>query len=188
MTAQATFIGYGRTSTTDQKSGLDAQERDLKGAGCTKLFLEHGSGVDAARPQLGQAIEWAREGDVFIVTKPDRLARSAADLLRIVAQLEAKGVHVRILSMALDTATPTGKLMLTVLAGVAEFEREIMLERQREGIAKAKAAGKFTGRQPTARRKAADVMKLRADNVTPADIARKLKISKASVYRILASG
>lgn len=183
----ATVIGYGRTSGVVQKAGLEAQERDLIAAGASKLFLEHASGVDAARPELAKAIDYAREGDVFMVTKPDRLARSTADLLATVKKLAAKGVTLRILSMQLDTATPTGKLMLTVLAGVAEFEREIMLERQREGIAKAKEAGKFKGRVPTARRQSAAVLELRAANVTPADIARKLNIGKASVYRIIAA-
>jgi DNA invertase Pin-like site-specific DNA recombinase len=180
-----TMIGYARTSTTDQKAGLEAQTRDLTAAGCVKLFAEHASGVDAGRPELAKALEYVRAGDVFVVTKPDRLARSMADLTAIVKQLQAKGVELRILSMNLDTTTPTGKLMLGVLASVAEFEREIMLERQREGIAKAKAAGKFKGRQPTARAKSADVVRLYGAGMTPADIARQLDIGKASVYRIL---
>ena len=185
-TKTKTMIGYARTSTTDQKAGLEAQVRDLTDAGCIKVFAEHASGVDAARPELARAIDYAREGDVFMVTKPDRLARSTADLLTTVKTLQSKGVEVAIQSMQLDTRTPTGQLMLTVLAGVATFEREIMLERQRDGISKAKADGKFKGRQPTARRKSADVVKLYQDGVTPADIARKLVIGKASVYRILA--
>ncbi len=87
--------------------------------------------------------------------------------------------------MGIDTATPTGKLMLTVLGGIAEFEREIMLERQREGIAKAKAAGKYKGRKPTARAKAEQVFELRKNEVGPSEIAKQLGISRASVYRIL---
>lgn len=181
----ATMIGYARTSTADQKAGLEAQTRDLTNAGCLKLFAEHASGVDARRPELAKALDYVRAGDVFVVTKPDRLARSTADLMTIVKALQAKGVELRILSMNLDTTTPTGKLMLGVLASVAEFEREIMLERQREGIAKAKADGKFKGRQPTARRKSDDVVKLYREGTSPADIARKLTIGKASVYRIL---
>jgi DNA invertase Pin-like site-specific DNA recombinase len=184
-TTTKTILGYGRTSTIDQTAGLEAQVRDLTNAGCVKVFSEHASGVDASRPELARALDYAREGDVFMVTKPDRLARSTADLLNIVKALQAKGVELRILSMNLDTTTPTGKLMLSVLASVAEFEREIMLERQREGIAKAKAEGKFKGRQPTARAKTADVVKLYEDGTTPADIARQLVIGKASVYRIL---
>jgi DNA invertase Pin-like site-specific DNA recombinase len=181
----AARIGYGRTSTTDQVAGLDAQTRDLMTAGCTKVFSEHASGVDAGRPELAKALDYVRAGDVFIVTKPDRLARSTGDLMNIVKQLQEKGVELRILSMDLDTSTATGKLMLTVLSGVAAFEREIMLERQREGIQKAKAAGKYVGRQPTARKKSDDVVRLYKDGVTPSDIGRQLGISKASTYRIL---
>lgn len=179
------MVGYARTSTSDQQAGLEAQVQALTAAGCAKVFQEHGSGVDASRPELATALDYVREGDVFMVTKPDRLARSTADLLSTVKVLQAKGVEVRIQSMDLDTTTPTGKLMLTVLSGVAAFEREIMLERQRDGIAKAKAEGKFKGRQPTARAKTAEVIKLYEDGTTPADIARKLTIGKASVYRIL---
>jgi len=130
-------IGYGRSSTTGQKAGLEAQERDLRAAGCEKLFIEHASGKDIARPQLAAAMEYMREGDTFIVTKLDRLARSVADLMTIVEALTAKGIQFRILAMDLDTAKPTGKLMLGVLGSVAQFEREMMLERQRDGIAAA---------------------------------------------------
>lgn len=181
------MIGYARTSTTDQKAGLEAQQRDLTQAGCSKVFSEHASGVDATRHELGRALDYVREGDVFVVTKPDRLARSTADLIAIAKALQGRGVELRILSMGLDTTTPNGKLMLTVLGAVAEFEREIMLERQREGIAKAKADGKFKGRQPTARAQSATVLERHKEGKTPSDIARELKIGKASVYRILAA-
>ncbi len=102
----------------------------------------------AARPELEAALDFVREGDVFVVTKLDRLARSVANLLEIVARLERKGVTLRILNLGLDTSTPTGKLMLTVMGGVAEFERSMMLERQREGIAKAKGEGRYKGASP----------------------------------------
>ncbi len=127
------MIGYARTSTAEQTAGLEAQVRDLLQAGCEKVYREQVSSVDADRPQLKAAIDYLREGDVFIVTKPDRLARSTKDLLDIVDGLQGGGVDVRILSMNLDTSTATGKLILTVLGGVATFERELMLERQREG-------------------------------------------------------
>ena len=143
-------IGYARTSTTDQKAGLEAQLRDLKAAGCTKIFREELSSVAARRPQLDAALEWVREGDILIVTKLDRLARSVSDMVAITEALKKKGVALRILAMNLDTSTPTGKLMVNLLGSIAEFERELMLERQREGIAKAKAEGKYAGRQPTA--------------------------------------
>ncbi|WP_289016029.1 recombinase family protein, partial [uncultured Methylobacterium sp.] len=134
------LIGYARTSTLEQGAGLDAQLRDLAALGCEKLFKEQVSSV-APRKQLDAALEFARSGDTLVVTKLDRLARSVTHMGSILAALEAKGIALRILNLGLDTGTPTGKLMLNVLTGVAQFEREMMLERQREGIAKAKAEG-----------------------------------------------
>ncbi len=185
MTTSA-LVGYARTSTTDQKAGLEAQLRDLEQAGCTKVFREEVSSVATNRPQLAAVLEWVREGDMLVVTKLDRLARSVADLVSITAALKAKGAGLRILAMNLDTATPTGKLMLNLLGSIAEFERELMLERQREGIAKAKGEGKYAGRQPTARAKAKDVLRMRAEGKSAADIVAALGISRASVFRILA--
>ncbi|MES0175554.1 recombinase family protein [Mesorhizobium sp. M0006] len=182
---QGHLVGYARTSTTDQKAGLAAQQRDLSAAGCLKVFHEELSSVVTKRPQLDAALEYVREGDTFIVTKPDRLARSTLDLLQIAKGLEGKGVALRILSLDLNTSTPTGKLMLTVLGGIAAFERDLMLERQREGIAKAQAEGKYKGRAPTARRKSADVLRLRAEGLTADAVADQLGIGRASVFRIL---
>ena len=182
---QGHLVGYARTSTTDQKAGLAAQLRDLEAAGCVKVFHEELSSVATKRPQLKAALDYVREGDTLIVTKPDRLARSTLDLLQIAKGLEGKGVTLRILSLDLNTSTPTGKLMLTVLGGIATFERDLMLERQREGIAKAKAEGKYKGRAPTARRKAADVVRLKAEGLTGDAIAAQLGIGRASVFRIL---
>lgn len=177
-------IGYARTSTADQLAGFEVQLKELETVGCEKIFSEQVSSV-AVRPQLQAAIDFAREGDRLIVTKIDRLARSVADLLTIIHSLEQKKVAIRILNLGMDTETPTGKLMLTVLAGVAQFEREIMLERQREGVAKAKAAGKYKGRKPIPsdiQRKVKDLVK---DGVSKAEISRQLNIGEASVYRIL---
>ncbi|WBU63120.1 recombinase family protein [Paracoccus aerodenitrificans] len=180
------LVGYARTSTLDQKAGLEGQERDLRGAGCERLFIEQVSSVDVrAREQLTEALAFVRAGDALVVTKLDRLARSVAHLLEILDTLTAKGAALRILNMNLDTGTPTGKLMLTMLGGVAEFEREIMLERQREGIAKAKAAGKYKGRKPTARAKLEEVQRLHRDGIGGTEIARRLGIGRASVYRLL---
>lgn len=177
------LVGYARTSTIDKKAGLDAQLRDLKAAGYVKLFHEEVSAVATKRSELERTLDYVREA--LIVTKPDRLARSTADLLAIARTLEDKGVVLRILSMAVDTSTPTGKLILTVLGGIAEFERDLMLERQREGITKAKADGKYKGRKATARAKAADVLRLRDGGLTGNAIAAQLGIGRASVFRIL---
>ncbi|WP_198374061.1 recombinase family protein [Neoroseomonas rubea] len=182
------LIGYARTSTAEQMAGLEGQERDLKAIGCKKVFAERVSSV-AKRDQLEAALDYVREGDTLVVTKPDRLARSVADLLTIIGRLEGKKVGLRILSMGgqeVDTQTPTGKLMLTMLGAIAEFERGLMLERQREGIAKAKAEGKYQGRAPTARRQADEVLKMKRAGVKPTEIAARLSIGRASVYRILA--
>ena len=181
------IIGYARTSTLDQTAGLDAQHRELEQAGCEKVFTEQVSSVDVRqREKLAEALEFIREGDTLVVTKLDRLGRSVAHLMEILEAVAKKRAGLHILSMGIDTGTATGKLMLTILGGVAEFEREIMLERQREGIAKAKAAGKYKGRAPTARAKADNVKALRAEGVGATEIARRLNIGRASVYRILA--
>jgi DNA invertase Pin-like site-specific DNA recombinase len=177
------IIGYARTSTLEQEAGFDAQVRDLKAAGCERLFTEQISSV-ARREQLEALIDFAREGDVIVVTKLDRLARSMLDLMNIKARLDAKGIELRILAIQLDTSTPTGKLMMNVLGSVAQFEREMMLERQREGIAKAKADGKYRGRAPTAMAKAGEVAELKAQGLGPTAIAKRLGISVRSVYRM----
>jgi DNA invertase Pin-like site-specific DNA recombinase len=177
-------IGYARTSTVEQAAGFDAQKRDLKKAGCTKVFAEQVSSI-AERQQLEAALDYLRDGDVLIVTKLDRLCRSMRDLMHIVDRTSAKGAGLRILSMSLDTTTPTGKLMLNVLGSVAEWERETKLERQREGIAKAKAAGKYKGRAKTAMAKADDVVALLAEGVRPTEVVKQLRISRSSVYRVM---
>ena len=139
----------------------------------------------AHRTELEAAMEFARDGDCLFVTRLDRLARSVSDLVRITVGLTEKGVTLRVLALSLDTATPTGQLMLNLLSAVAQFERQIMLERQREGIAKAKREGKYKGRAPTARRQATAGLALRAKGVSAGDIARKLGLARSSVYRVI---
>jgi DNA invertase Pin-like site-specific DNA recombinase len=180
-------IGYARTSTADQDAGLEAQERDLKAAGCRKVFAEQVSSV-GPRPKLSAALDYLREGDTLVVTRPDRLARSTANLLAIVEEVEAKGAHLRILSFGsetLDTGSPTSRLMLTILGAVAEFERGLMLERQREGIAKAKEEGKYRGRVPTARRQAGEIARMHREGKRADEIADALGIGRSSVFRVL---
>lgn len=177
-------IGYARTSTVEQVAGFEAQVRELTTAGCEKIFQEQVSSV-ADRQELERAIEFAREGDSFVVTKIDRLARSMSHLMQVLSTLEKKNVRVKILNLGMDTSTPTGKLTLMVLGAVAQFEREMMLERQREGIAKAHAEGKYRGRKRTAAEKRYEVLKLAADGVTRKAIGEQIGISEATVYRIL---
>ena len=179
------LVGYGRTSTAEQGAGLAAQERDLRAAGTERVFTEQRSSM-GTRPELKAALAFLRNGDALIVTKPDRLARSTAELLTIEADLTKRGVGLVVLSMGgerLDTRNPTSKLMLTILAGVATWEREIMLERQLEGIRKAQGEGKYTGRKKSI--DDAAVRSMAAAGTSPAQIARDLGIARSSVYLAL---
>jgi DNA invertase Pin-like site-specific DNA recombinase len=176
-------IGYARTSTSDQKAGLEAQLSGLAKTGVERVFSEQASAVGQRRI-LEEALDFCRDGDTFIVTKLDRLARSVIHLAEVVDRLERKKVSLRILNLNLDTSTPTGKLMINLLGSIAAFEREIMLERQRDGIAAAKRDGKYKGRAPTARRKSKEVGNLLAAGCSMSEIAHQLGISRASAYRI----
>ena len=180
------LVGYARTSTLEQEAGLEAQIRALTALGCERVYKEQVSSV-GQRTALQGAIEFCRDGDTLVVTKLDRLARSVTHLGSILSELEAKGIALRIENLGVDTSTPTGKLMLNVLGGVAQFEREMMLERQREGIARAKAEGVYKGRKPTARAKTAEIKTLAAEGLSMAAIATRLGIGKGSVHRALST-
>lgn len=184
------MLVYARTSTADQEAGLKAQVRDLKAAGCTKIFQEQVSSI-GQRSHLERALDYVRGGDTLVVCKVDRLARSTVGLWEIVKRLEAiddGGAGLRVLNLGgetVDTKSATGKLILTIFAGFAQFEREMMLERQREGIAKAKAENRYLGRRPSARLKADEAVKLFKGGRTVTDIAVALSIGRGSVYRAL---
>lgn len=178
------LIGYARTSTVDQDAGLEAQLKELEALNCDKVFHEKVSSVQT-RKKLDAALDYLRDGDTLVVTKMDRLARSMFHLLEIAKIIEDKGAFLKIISPEMDTSTSHGKLVFNIFGSVAQFEREVMLERQREGIAKAKAEGKYKGRKPTAQAKAEDVIRLKDAGIKPTDIAKKLGIGRASVYRIL---
>ena len=181
------LIGIARTSTLEQKAGLEAQLRELEAYGCEKIYQEQVSSV-AEREQLNIALSSLRSGDKLVVTKLDRLARSVKHLGEIVETINKADASLVILDMggtAIDTSNPTGKLILNVMSSVAQFEREMMLERQREGIAKAKAEGKYKGRKPTARAKTEMVILAKKQGLSPTQIMRDLGISKTSYYRIL---
>lgn len=175
-------VGYARVSSVGQS--LDIQVEALEGAGCRKVFQEKRSGRRAAdRTELAAALDYVREGDTFIVTRLDRLARSVIDLHQIVEQLAAKGVGFRVLQQSgIDTTTSTGKLTMGVLAAVAEFEADIRAERQREGIAKAKAKGVYRGRKPSV--DAEQIQRLLAEGKRPADVAREVGCARSTVYRL----
>jgi DNA invertase Pin-like site-specific DNA recombinase len=179
------LVGYARTSTLDQVAGFEAQEAELTAVGCDKVFKEQVSSV-AMRDQLAFALDYLRDGDTLVVTKLDRLARSVKHLGEIVDIIKGKHAHLKILNLGIDTSNATGELILNLLGSVAQFERHMMLERQREGIARAKAEGKYKGRAPTARAKAGQVFELKSQGMGASDIAKELEIGRASVYRILA--
>ena len=175
-------IGYARTSTVDQKYSLEDQIERLEAQGCEKIFSEKVSSIQK-RPEFENCIEFAREGDVVVTTKLDRFARSITDLWKKIEELESKGASLHILDLNLDTSSPTGRLQITMIGGIAQWEREMMLERQKVGIAKAKQEGKYKGRVPTARRMEKDIQKLHLQGMKPSMIANELNIGVASVYR-----
>jgi len=181
------LIGYARTSAVDQPADFEHQKAQLIAVGCDadRMFVEQFSSGAAQRPELTRMLDQLRPGDVVVATKLDRLARSMRDLINIVSQIEAARASLRILAMQLDTSTATGKLMLNVLDSVAAFERDMMLERQRVGIAQAKAEGKYRGRVPTAMRRADEAVALLKAGVKPAAVARQLGIARSSLYRIM---
>jgi DNA invertase Pin-like site-specific DNA recombinase len=178
------LVGYARVSSTGQS--LEVQLDALAAAGCDKVFSEKMSGRSTeGRGQLSEALDFVRAGDTLVVTRLDRLARSVADLFTILDRLMAKGVSFRCLAQAgVDTDSSTGRLMLGILGAVAAFETDIRKERQAEGIAKAKAAGVYRGRKPSV-----DVGQVRAlggEGLGATEIARRLGIGRASVYRAMA--
>ncbi len=183
------LLGYARTSTADQTAGLADQQAKLTAAGAERVHVEQASAADGKeRPELHSLLNFLRPADVLVVTRLDRLARSTRDLLDIVQRLDAGGIALRVLDLGgsdVDTRSPTGRLLITVLGAIAQLEREIMLDRQRAGIAAGKAQGKYVGRQPTARRQADDVRRMHAEGIGPAEIARRLNIGRTSVYRVL---
>ena len=177
-----TIIGYARVSTTDQD--LTIQLAALNAAGCEVIRQEKASGTTiAGRQELRTLLEFIRAGDTLIVTRIDRLARSIADLQDIVRTLRTKGAALRATEQPIDTATAAGKCFLNMLGVFAEFETNLRRERQLEGIAKAKAAGVYKGRPATI--KAAQVRELKAQGIGASEIAKRLKIGRASVYRVL---
>ena len=179
-----TAIGYARVSTIDQD--LSLQIAALKAAGCDVIRKEKVSGSSTkGRTELATVLDFLRKGDVLVVTRVDRLARSIADLQDIVRALRGKGAALKATEQPIDTSTAAGKAFLDMLGVFAEFETNLRRERQMEGIAKAKAAGVYKGRKPSIDPVA--VRKLRDEGLGPAAIAKRLKIGRASVYRVLAA-
>ncbi len=178
------IVGYARVSTVGQC--LEAQLTALKD--CERVFQEKESGAKAKRIELERMLEFVRDGDVVVITKLCRLARNTRHLLEVVEFLDGKNIGLKVLNLGIDTSSPTGRLMLTMIGAVAAFERELLLERQAEGIEIAKKKGKYLGRKPTAMAKANDVRELLADGIAKTIVAEKLNISVSSIYRVLKEG
>ena len=179
-------VGYIRVSTVEQHE--DRQVKDLtENAEVSKVFIDKLSGKDTNRPQLNAMIDYVREGDTVVVSEYSRLARSTRDLIDIIETLQNKGVTVISLKEKLDTSTPQGEFMLTVFAGIATLERKLMLQRQREGIAIAKANGKYKGRQ--SKQKPDDWESFKAmymsRQITVSEIAKRCDVSRPIVYKWL---
>ena len=178
-----TTVGYARVSSLGQDLAVQLQK--LKR--CDKVFKENRSGIDAGRPELKACLDYLRDGDTLLVTKLDRLARSTPDLYRIVSQLTERGIAFKVIDdPSIDTTSRTGKLIMGVLSLIAEFENDIRRERQQDGINKAKAEGVRFGPKPLLTLDVVQKIKvLRADGATVPEIMRRMKLSKASIYRAL---
>src|SRR5689334_16982823 len=178
-------VGYARVSTTGQD--LAVQLEKLEAARCDKVFKEKRSGIDAGRPELKRCLEYLRDGDVLLVTKIDRLARSTSDLYRIVSELTEKGVAFKVLDdPSIDTTSRTGKLVMGILALIAEFENDIRRERQMDGVAKAKERGvKFGRKRELTDQRVEQIKAMREAGETVPAIMKQTGLSKASVYRAL---
>lgn len=175
-------IGYARVSSTGQS--LEVQLEKLKG--CEKIYREKKSAKTDNRPQLQICLDYVRHGDTLVITKLDRLARSTRDLLNITNKLNAKKVQLKVLDQNIDTSTPTGKLMLTMLGAIAEFENDLRKERQADGIEMAKKKGVQFGRKPSLTAEQIQEMKrLRDSGIMIKDLMAKFSLSKASIYRLL---
>ncbi|MFM9847683.1 MAG: recombinase family protein [Hyphomicrobiaceae bacterium] len=175
------LYGYARVSTTDQD--LTLQRTALKSAGCTVIRAEKASGTSRkGRSELETLMDFLRPGDTLVVTRIDRLARSMRDLQNIVHELREKGAHLKATEQPVDTSTAAGKAFLDMLGVFAEFETNLRRERQLEGIAAAKVRGIYKGRPKSI--DAAEIKRLLADGVGPTDVAKRLRIGRASVYRL----
>jgi DNA invertase Pin-like site-specific DNA recombinase len=184
VTGANMIVGYARVSTTDQS--LDVQMDELAAHGCERIFQDQASGTSRARAGLAEMLQFVREGDVIVVSRLDRFARSLTDLFQMLDEMNRKGVAFQCVHQSIDTSSSTGKLTLAILGAVAEFENDIRRERQRAGIAKAKANGVYKGR-----RAGIDIERVRAladQGMTAGAIASQFGCHRQSVYRIVGHG
>jgi len=182
------LVGYARVSTQEQN--LDLQLQTLKENGCEKIFTEKASGAQRDRPELKAALNYTREGDILVVWKLDRLARSLKQLIETIEGLEEKKIGFKSLTEAIDTTTSGGRLIFHIFASLAEFERSLIRERTCAGLAAAKRLGRTGGRPRSIAQEdliAAKAM-LKEKDFTVEDVARRMKIAPATLYRYLPGG
>lgn len=178
-------IGYARVSTHYQQDSLEAQQQALKNYGCEKIYTDQLSGARLDRPGLSAALDYAREGDSIVVARLDRLGRSTVDVLRTVQDLDSRGIIIEALDTQLDTRTASGRLVLSVLASMTEFERALIVERTREGLAHARAQGRVGGRRPkldeTQQQAALAAL---ASGMSEAQVAQTFGVSRSTITRL----
>jgi DNA invertase Pin-like site-specific DNA recombinase len=178
------IVGYARVSSVGQS--LEVQLEKLKTAHCTKIFQEKQSGLDTSRPQLKECLRYVREGDTLVITRLDRLARSTLHLHQIVDQLQRDNVALIVTDQSIDTSTPTGRLLFTMLAAIAQFETELRAERQRDGIDAARKNGKLLGRSKSlTETEVIQLRQQRAEGETIPVLQKRFKVGKTTVYRYL---
>lgn len=175
-------IGYARVSTDDQS--LDGQTDALTGAGCAETYAEHASGADRDRGQLAACLDRLRAGDALVITKLDRLARSVAHLVELAAWLDERSIGLVVLDQGIDTTTPAGRLMFHVLGAIAEFERDLIRERTRVGLAAAAARGRKGGRPVTCTPETIEAARtLIAGSMSVSAAARQLGVHRSTLVR-----
>lgn len=178
-------IGYTRVSTRDQRDSLEAQHAALEAAGCARIFSDTASGARSDRPGLARLLDMTRKGDEVVVTRLDRLGRSTLDTLRTIKNLDDAGVRIVALDLDLDTGTPAGRLVVTVLAALAEWERDTLRERTREGLAHARAQGRVGGRPRSLTGQTADAALAALRGGMPlAEVARVHGVSRWTIARL----
>lgn len=179
------LIGYARVSTQDQDPELQVDA--LKKAGCEKIFVEKASGAKRERPELQAAIDYARDQDTIVVWKLDRLARSLKQLIETVEGLEDRGIGFKSLTETIDTTSPGGRLVFTIFAGLAEFERSIIKERTRAGLEAARSRGRVGGRPRSVSDEdiAAAKAMLKDPEISVRQVAKRIGCSEATLYRYL---
>lgn len=179
-------VGYARVSTKGQSESLETQRGALEAAGCVRVFEDVLSGAKASRPGLRAALDYMRDDDVLVVTRLDRLGRTALDTLRTIEKLAQQDVAVIVLKPELDTRTKEGRLLVTFMSGLAEFERDLLIERTKEGVAHARAEGRVAGPKPKLTAEQVRMARVSIDaGQSVAAVARSLGVSRPTLYRAL---